>query len=60
VEIVLFTLTAIVVYFAADRILNYIEVRRGARFEHRSIIFFFIILVLALGLFEVMQNIGRS
>jgi hypothetical protein len=59
-EILVFTLAAIALYFAADWALNRIEIRRGARFQHRSIVFFFIILVLALGLFEVMQRAGSA
>ena len=35
-----FTLVAIILYVAADRVLNRIEVTRGKRFEHRSLIFF--------------------
>lgn len=57
-EILIFTLVAIVVYLAADRLLNFIEVRRGRRFEYRQIIYFFIVLALALALFEVMERYG--
>jgi predicted PurR-regulated permease PerM len=47
-EIVYFTLVAIVLYFGSDRLLDWIERARGARFENRSLIFFAIFLVLAL------------
>ncbi len=55
-EIVWLTLTAIVLYVAADRILDYMERRAGRRFEQRSIIFFGLILVLALITFAVIRN----
>jgi predicted PurR-regulated permease PerM len=57
-EIVLFTLVAIAIYFAADWILRTLEARRGAPFKNRSIIFFAIILPLALIVFSVMENLG--
>lgn len=59
-EIVYFTLTAVVLYFVTDRVLDYIERARGARFENRSIIFFAIILVLALISFQIIQSLMRS
>jgi len=57
-EIVLFTLVAIAIYFAADWILRTLEARRGAPFKNRSIVFFAIILPLALIVFSVMENLG--
>ena len=47
-EAVYFTLAAIVLYFVSDRILERIEVARGTRLEHRSLVFFGILLGLAL------------
>ena len=55
-EMIYFTVVAIVLYLASDRILNWIELRRGKRFEHRSLIFFVIILVLALTVFNLIQR----
>ena len=52
-EIVYFTLVGIGLYFASDWILDRIETVRGSRFENRSIIFFVIILVLALVSFQL-------
>ncbi len=52
---VYFTLVAIVLYIAADRILDRIEVSRGKRFEHRSLIFFAILASLALGSFTLIR-----
>ena len=59
-EILWFTLTAIVLYVVADRALDYLERRRGKRFENRSVIFFVIILTLALGSFQLIQYLGRG
>lgn len=56
VEIVYFTLVGIGLYFASDWILDRIESVRGARFENRSVIFFVIILVLALVSFQVISH----
>jgi hypothetical protein len=53
VEIVYFTLVGIGLYLLSDWLLNRIELARGARFEHRSLIFFAIILVLALASFHL-------
>lgn len=58
-EAALYTLAGLVLYFGADWILNRIETMRGERFEHRSIIFFFIILAMALGLFQLIQQFVR-
>ena len=50
-----FTLAAICLYFVSDWALTRIEVARGKRFEHRSLIFFGILFVLAAGSFELIQ-----
>ncbi|MCB1829398.1 MAG: hypothetical protein H6964_03840 [Chromatiaceae bacterium] len=55
-DIVAFTVAGLVLYFVSDWILNQIEIRRGARFENRSLVFFAIIMVLALGLFELIKQ----
>lgn len=47
-DIVYFTIIAIGIYFGADRLLDLIERKRGARFENRQVAFFAIILPLAL------------
>ncbi len=57
-EIILFTVAAIVLYIGSDRALNYVELRRGARFEHRSLIFFTILVVLALVSFNLIQRLA--
>jgi len=57
VEAVYFTIAAVALYFISDRILDRIEVARGARFEHRSLIFFGILLTLALVSFAIIRRL---
>jgi hypothetical protein len=59
-EIIYFTAVAIVVYVVSDGILDLIERKVGHRLRHRSIVFFGIILVLALVSFELMDRITSS
>ena len=47
-DLVYFTAVAIGVYFGADWLLERIERARGKRFENRQVVFFLIILPLAL------------
>lgn len=56
-EFVYFTLAGLALYFVSDRILNFIEIRRGERFEQRSLIFFGIILVLSLIVFNLINHL---
>ena len=55
-EAALFTVVAVILYVAADRILNWIERRAGRHIEHRSLFFFVILLCLALLAFWVVRN----
>jgi len=55
VSIVYFTLVAIILYLAADWILVRIEKAAGKVLEHRSIIFFALLLTLALSTFTLIQ-----
>lgn len=57
-EAVYFTLAAIVLYFVSDRILERIEVARGAHFEHRSLVFFGILLGFSLIGFAVIRQLS--
>jgi hypothetical protein len=59
-EAVYFTLAAIVLYLVSDRILDRIEVARGARFEHRSLVFFGILLGFSLIGFAVIRQVSGS
>lgn len=54
-EILYFTTIAVGLYAISDAALNYVERSRGARFEHRQLIFFCIILVLALVTFQALE-----
>ena len=59
-EALYFTLVAIGLYFFSDWLLERIERLRGKRFEQRSIVFFAIIIVLALISFQVIQMLMRG
>ena len=59
-DIVYFTIIAIGVYFVADRLLDFIERKRGARFQNRQVAFFAIILPLALITFWLVRMIQMS
>ena len=52
-----YTITAVLLYLLSDWILNKIETYYGKRFEYRSVIFFVIIMVLAVGSFEMIDRI---
>ena len=54
-SVVYFTIVAIILYFAADWILERVEIATGKRLEHRSLIFFVILLALALMSFSLIQ-----
>lgn len=54
-DAVYFTVVAIVLYFAADAILEWIERLRGGRFENRQLVFFAIMLPLALASFALIR-----
>ena len=59
-ELIYFTIVGIALYFAADWILERIETARGVRFENRSVIFFCIILALALITFQIISQLKHS
>lgn len=50
-------LVAAVLYFAADRTLDYLERRLGRRLEYRTVIFFALLLGLTLLAFWIMRRI---
>lgn len=52
-----YTIAGIALYFISDWLLNQIERRRGAPFAQRQLVFFAIILVLALIMFELLQRL---
>jgi hypothetical protein len=60
VQILLFTIVAIVLYVAADRMLDALERRAGRRFEYRSVYFFVILLALAVAAFSLVQRFAAG
>ena len=59
-EIVYFTLVAIALYVVSDRGVDLAERLAGRRFEHRSVIFFAVLLTLALVSFNLIQHFALS
>ena len=51
-----FTLVAVILYVVSDWLLERVEVSLGKRLEHRSLIFFVILLTLAVVTFAVIQR----
>lgn len=56
-EMVYYTISAVVLYAFSDWILNRIEIKRGKRFEHRTLIFFALILTFAMITFQVIRRL---
>lgn len=57
-EIVYFTIVGAGLYLLTHWALDRVERSRGARFKHRDLIFFGIILVLALISFRIIQRLA--
>lgn len=57
-EILYFFIVSIALYLASNKIINLAEQKRGERFEHRTIYFFFVLLVLSLATFSVIRHLG--
>ncbi len=56
-EMIYFTIAGIGLYVLSDWVLNRIESARGVRFENRTLIFFGILLTLALISFAVIRRL---
>jgi hypothetical protein len=56
-EALYYTVTAVALYFVSDWVLNRIEIAAKRRFEHRSLIFFTILLILALASFALIRKL---
>jgi hypothetical protein len=54
-EVVYFTLVGIVLYLVSDWILQRVEIAAGRRLEHRTLVFFALLLTLALVSFSVIR-----
>jgi len=59
-EMVYFTLAALALYVISDRIVDVIERRRGERLQNRSLLFFVIILVLAVVSFSAIEYLMKN
>ena len=56
-EILYFTVAAMFLYVVADWILKRMETAAGKRFEYRSLIFFAILLTMAVTSFAIVRNL---
>ena len=56
-SIVYFTLTAVILYLFSDWVLERVEVTVGRRFQHRSVVFFCILLTLAMTTFALISHL---
>lgn len=56
-EIVVFTLNAVVIYLLSDRIVRMIERKRGEILKQRQVVFFAIFLVLAILSFSILKTL---
>ena len=56
-EIIYFTLAAAILYVAADWILKRMEIAAGKRFEKRSLIFFAILMTMAVTSFALIRTL---
>jgi hypothetical protein len=59
-ENVLFLVMAVVLYFASDAIVQAVELRLGRRLEHRTLLFFVLLLGLALASFALVRQLFAS
>ena len=59
-EFVYYTAAGLILYFLSDWILRKVEQMRGETFEQRTLIFFVIILVLALTSFKAIELITSA
>lgn len=59
-EILLFTLNAIVIYLLSDWIIRQVEARRGSVLPQRQVVFFVVFLTLALVSFQLLRTLLGS
>ena len=59
-SIVYFTMAAVALYLLSDRILERVEVAAGRRFQHRSLVFFSILLTLAMTSFALISRLTEN
>ena len=58
-EFIYFTIVAVALYLLADRILLSIESYLGRRLEQRSVVFFLLLLVMALTSFWIIRMLSE-
>ena len=58
-EFVYYTIAGLLLYVISDWILVKIETARGNHLEHRSLVFFVIILILAVSSFKVIEILAN-
>lgn len=56
-ELLLFTAVAVVLYLVADRLLGLLERKRGRPFGNRTVVFFLLLLGLALPTFALIRSL---
>lgn len=59
-EILYFTLVAVILYLGADWILRRIEVAVARRLEYRNIVFFALLLIMAVSSFALINLLGSQ
>ena len=59
-EMIYYTLAGLILYVAADWILNRIEIAAGRRLEYRSLVFFVILLTMAMISFALIRHFGSE
>jgi hypothetical protein len=59
-EILIYTVSGILLYFTADAALNYIESLHGEPIPYRSVVFFVIIFMMAMILFQLVEMIFNT
>ena len=57
-QFVLFTILGMALYLVSDRVVQALERRAGRVFEHRTLVFFAILLALALVTFAAVQRVA--
>lgn len=56
-ELIAYTIAAVILYIVSDYILNTIEIRMGKRLPNRSLIFLVIISILAVSSFGILRTV---
>jgi hypothetical protein len=59
-EMLYFTLAAIILYVAADWILDRIEIAAGRRLEYRNLVFFVVLFAMAITSFALIRHFGSQ